>query len=114
MQNTPNLSNITLTDYLAGYWNFLETCGPSMTFIHYEDFCQDPNREMELICEALELDYDRSFIDHWMSYFTITGDIEQLDKNNQIRLKIYPKNSEILKIFEDNQDYHKIISFLNY
>jgi hypothetical protein len=51
---------IDIESYLFGYLEYIKACG-SMPFFRYEDFVQNPQFTMQLICQALSLNYDEHF-----------------------------------------------------
>lgn len=113
MQNIPALKHISLESYLTGYWDFLRACGEEMAIFRYEDFCQDPEKIMLLMCESLSIPYDANFIDKWMDYTCITGDTGNFH-HTAIRAKIYPRSPELLQKFNDNPDYANVRDYLGY
>ncbi|TAG96961.1 MAG: hypothetical protein EAZ18_03895 [Oscillatoriales cyanobacterium] len=113
MQRLPDLRHISLEDYLTGYLNFIESCH-GMTFIHYEDFACFPEKTMQTICQILDINYDADFIQNWVNYKTITGSSKELHKVTKIILKSYPRNPEILGLFQANKNYQEIVAFLKY
>lgn len=56
-QFTPN----DLNEYSKRYLSFLEKYS-SLKIIRYEDFCADPPKVMEELCNIIEIEYDNDFI----------------------------------------------------
>ena len=62
----------TLDEYSRRYLSFLEKY-KALPIIRYEDFCDNPQKEIRKICELLRIDYNDNFLNTFSDY-TLSGD----------------------------------------
>jgi len=60
--------------YLRGVRRFAEMAAET-GFLHYEDFTDDSDTELQSLCAALEIPFDPAYRDRWATYTHITGDV---------------------------------------
>lgn len=113
MQKVPTLRNISISDYLLGYVNFVEACD-SMPLFRYEDFTQSPTMIMRSLCHVLQINYDETFIHNWMNYITITGDVKQLNQDTNIFYRPSIYDPDLVRIFREEDNYYKIMEQFDY
>lgn len=103
-----------LADYLRGYRRFAEVA-VRIGFLRYEDFAQDPEPAMALLCERLRLPYDPGFRERWMHYAKITGDTPPGPRPPEITpARRKPVPDELVAAFAGNEDYRRAIELLGY
>jgi len=111
----------SLDKFLVGYRKYAELCVET-GFIRYEDFLQNPDQEMNKLCDHLQIKFDPDFINKWPDYKTITGDVP--NPKNKIKMpydsnKILPPSNRpvepgLKKQFLANADYHRTCELLGY
>ena len=109
-----NGREIDLGAYLRGYRAFAETAR-EQGFVRYEDFTENPDEQLRILCDRLALSYGRQWRDRWQAYTRITGDRDARAGSREIKPR--PRrtlNPEVIAEFEANEDYRKIIEFLGY
>ena len=106
---------LNLADYLRGYLRFLED-NKGLPVMRYEDFCQQPEKNMQVFCTAAGLDYDAAFIQKWAAYEQITGDSASGagQRENILPVKAAPVPADLLQAFANQPDYHSILKLLGY
>lgn len=108
---------LTVQMFLKGYLKFAEQAA-EIGYIRYEDFTAKPLWQMKILCEKLQLDFDKDFINKWFDYEKITGDVGELSRNSSLRrIEPLPRQAvvpELLKHFHENDDYWQAIELLNY
>lgn len=108
---------LSMDAFLFTYRKFAEYCA-GMGFIKYENFTKNPEAEIKILCENLQIEYDSKFKEKWKNYKTITGDTFEISRgagDSQIRVlaRRYIEKS-IYDQFKNNSDYNKAISLLGY
>jgi hypothetical protein len=106
---------LTLATYLRGYRMFAEMCRQT-GFVRYEDFSADPVREMGVLCERLQLDFDPGFLDRWSAYTKITGDADSRG-TSQAAIRPLPRlaiDDALMQQFRSNEDYRAALDLLGY
>ena len=71
-QGWANFKPNTLDEYSRRYLSFLEKY-KALPRIRYEDFCDNPQKEIRKICELLRIDYNDNFLKIFSDY-TLSGD----------------------------------------
>jgi hypothetical protein len=114
----PILESIPLDAYLNGYLEYsrqIQACG----FVRYEDIAKDPEKHMEIICDKLQLEFDRNFLAHWSGYNKITGDTDRAISrgaglNTIVLLPRRRIEDALLTRFRRNKKYMEAVELLNY
>ena len=110
----------SVRDVLKGVQAFAQFC-LEMPFIRYEDFADDPDSQLNAICDTLRIDFDQSYKDHWRNYEYITGDNDgSRGGTREIRnpgsapfaADMFPENME--QLLKDNEHYREICRLLGY
>ncbi len=70
--NWLHFSPVSFDEYCARVLSFLNAY-PEATVIKYEDFVSDPQTQMKLMCDALQLKYNDAF-ENVFDVFNVTGD----------------------------------------
>ena len=90
-------------------------------FVRYEDFTECPERQMQIICNSLHLDYDENFQTRWFTFDKITGDtaVKGLGSRGSGLNKIRPLarltiEEAILSQFRANKNYWEALKVLGY
>lgn len=112
----PYLQNMSTDYFLKGYFEYAQQIQPE-GFVRYEDFVGDPERTMQVICDKLQLDFDRNFLNNWSSYNRITGDIHntRITEPNKIALPPRrPVEPDLLEQFRSKKEYWKSLELLDY
>ena len=109
--------HLTFERYLTGYQEFARRAVQT-GFVRYEDFTADPVAQTKLICEKLQLPFDRSFIFNWHNFHKITGDVKQRSRGSQIG-KIRPLSRQdvspaLLEQFRADPRYRETLEWLGY
>lgn len=113
MQELVRSGEFGLDKFLAGYRKYAELCVQT-GFIRYEDFLKNPERELQKLCEHLEIRFDPGFVSKWAAYTTISGDTNPL---NPAKITIRPQrpvDPDLKKRFLANADYHRACELLGY
>lgn len=108
--------HLDLEAYLTGYRRFVETCLPE-TVIRYEDFTQNPDRELRRMCDALQVEFDARYRHLWPDYDTITGDTKRsrgLGSRQIVPLPRREVEHELLDRFQESKDYRAVLDALGY
>jgi hypothetical protein len=116
LSRLPIMQNkINLDTFLRGYLRFAEYSS-WVGFIRFEDFLQDPDSNLAVLCKRLEIDFDPSYIDRWSSYRTITGDQIKQDRGKERIRASSPRSyeSSLLDTVYRNSDYQASIKLLGY
>ncbi len=91
----------------------------NIKFFKYEDFCNNPKKEMKAICDYVEIDYNDHFL-NYCEYKNVTGDIDLPDysrgiKQSEISLLSRRKSYNIFSNdISKNTRSHEINQLLNY
>ncbi len=85
----------------------------------YEQICQDPQTQIPLICESLEINYDPDFVNKFYHFENCTGDntVEQSSRGRQLtKIKLFPSHteSECYKMASNDQNCQKADQLLGY
>ncbi|MEX2366842.1 MAG: hypothetical protein WD601_09560 [Pseudohongiellaceae bacterium] len=106
---------LTVKSYLAGCKQFALFAAKT-GFVRYEDFCREPQRRLQEICQALSVHYQEDFLHKFHAYQYITGDT--IGKHGQSDAIAMPKRRQLdpttEKAFQDSGDYHEILQLLGY
>ncbi|MDY6904300.1 MAG: hypothetical protein SWH61_06415 [Thermodesulfobacteriota bacterium] len=107
---------LKIDDFLYGYFKFADMA-KEIGFIRYEDFTDDPDGKLQILCRGLDLPFDPDYRHYWMDYAFMTGDINKKIMSNKREIvsantrKIPPK---MLETFERNDYYHASLALLGY
>jgi len=116
---------LSLQAYQAGYRRFSEKAA-EVGYVRYEDFCDRPESIMRHICSRLNVNFDERFMEKYISYRNITGDIEEqratltgelagLRSSSKIRRPARREGWEVLvRELGDNADYKRSQALLGY
>lgn len=115
IQNVPILrQRLALDVFLEGYRRFAEEAR-ELGFVRYEDFTRDPDEQVRVMCERLELPFDPSYRERWCGYSTITGDTRGTRAQTEITpLPRRPVDDATIERFGESEDYRTAISVLGY
>ncbi len=80
-------------------------------FVRYGDFTNNPETELQSLCEQLELPYDASWRARWAAYGNITGDNRASDI---MRAKRHAVEAGLRRLLDGNTDYRKSLKLLGY
>ena len=89
-----------------GYVTYSEAVKDYPIF-HYETLCQDPQTQIRLICETLDINYDADFINKFYQFNRCTGDNdpEKSSRAAQLReIKLFPSSLESQSYIEAQND----------
>jgi hypothetical protein len=118
---------LDLQEYLKGARAYADVA--KMTgFVRFEDFCMSPQDTLKKICNTLELNYDKSFLDSYIAYTTVTGDNYHPSQRHTLTgdlvkerapetIRLPPRRAEfsqISKSIQHNEDYRYILDTLGY
>lgn len=109
------MENVTLEMFLQGYFRFAEYCA-DIGFTRYEDFTRDPEKQLRILCDRLDLNFDPGFKNRWANYSNITGDIYGAGRGGN-EIKPLPRREMepgLLEMFKENNDYLRSIELLGY
>lgn len=109
------MENVTLEMFLHGYFGFAEHC-VDIGFVRFEDFTRNPENQLRVLCDRMELNFDPGFRDSWASYTNITGDIYGAGRGGN-EIKPFPRREMepgLVGRFEQNADYARSIEMLGY
>lgn len=104
--------------YLDGCAAFAEAAVEA-GFVRYEDFTNDADGSLRVLCERLEIAFDPGYAERWSSYAHITGDtVKSMGRGNQ-RAEIRPlKRREVepalLEEFRASGAYRRTCELLGY
>jgi len=114
-----NDSRLQAKDFIRGYFYFAQFAR-EMGYLSYEDFTEDADSTIQLICKKLELPFDKNWCEKWSTYETITGDNTTPSESRMARhTKITPlprqnlSNTTVTE-FENNHHYRQSIELLCY
>lgn len=118
INSTPHFLRVPLDVYLRGYLEFSKQIR-AFGFIRYEDFVNEPEKQMQYLCDKLRLRFDRTFVDRWSSYNKITGDFDSKKSRGAglhkiAKLPRRPMEDELKNQIRSNSNYHEAIKLLNY
>jgi len=105
---------LTLDTFLEGYRRFAEYC-VQIGFIRFEDFTDDTERQLRILCGRLAINYDEAWRERWGTYTKITGD----SGRQQGKAEIKPPSHKtvepaLLNAFANNADYRHSLKLLGY
>ena len=89
-----------------GYVTYAEAVKDYAIF-HYETLCQDPQSQIRLICETLDINYDADFIHKFYEFDRCTGDndLKKSSRGGQIKeIKLFPSPLESQSYIEAQND----------
>jgi hypothetical protein len=102
---------LTLEGFLKGYLEFAKNAS-EIGFIRYEDFTENPDHQLQSLCQKLDLTFDVGYKDRWQDYKKITGETSSRGEiEPQPRRSIEP---ETLQKIQNNDCYQKSIEILGY
>ena len=118
---------LSFSDYLKGY-SLFANIAMETGFVRYEDFCDNPRHSLRHICNTLEVNYTDDFLNHYLSYATITGDIYAPNQQYTLtgdpigaratqEIRKAPRRAEYSQLesqLRNNHYYKKILSDLGY
>lgn len=105
---------VDIDQFLLGYRKYAELCVET-GFIRFEDFLRKPELPMRKLCDQLQLKFDPGFIEKWIHYQTITGDVG--NPRGLSKIKAPPRrpiDSGLREKFLANADYHRACKLLGY
>jgi hypothetical protein len=109
--------NFGLAAFLDSYHRFAEH-STRIGFTRYEDFVQNPEQQMKILCNRLQLDFDGNFLLNWATYHKITGDTSKASRGAKLKqivpLPRPPIRPGLLQQFRRNHSYRKAIKLLSY
>ena len=97
--------------FLHGCRRFAETA-VNIGFVRYEDFTQNPDATLRIMCEQLEIDFDSGYRERWANYLNVTGDNNNLREIKQIERGEVPP--ELLECLANNRDCRMTCELLGY
>ena len=110
----PALGRIHLETYMHGVRRFAEQA-VNTGFIRYEDFTQDPEQGVRLLCKRLEIEYDPDFINHWADNERVTGDVAGNRAGGLIKnLSRQQVPDGLQQRLAACEDYQQVLSLLGY
>jgi hypothetical protein len=105
---------IDLDRFLVGYRRFAEIAAP-MGFVRFEDFCAEPDRALQRLCDALDLPYDTGWRSRWADYDRITGDETAKRGAGELRQpRRRPLEPGLADAFLKHPDYAPALTLLGY
>lgn len=105
---------IDLDRFLKGYRRFAELAVP-MGFVRFEDFCRQPEEQLQHLCHALDLPYDPGWRQRWAGYDRITGDENAQRGKDEIGLpRRRPLEPGLADAFLKHPDYQPALTLLGY
>jgi hypothetical protein len=109
---------LSLEAFLRGYFLFAEEIA-GLGYIRYEDFTRQPAEQMKILCEKLQLDFDKDFLSKWADYTYVTGAVKKENSRGAglreiVPLPRRPVEPELLRQFRENADYWNILELLGY
>ncbi|MDQ6973209.1 MAG: sulfotransferase [Mariprofundaceae bacterium] len=114
MQESIKSGKLNVQSFMTGYEAFARESA-AIGFIRYEDFTRHPQRNMQTLCNMLELRFDPAFLEHWGDYQTITGDVQSTRGGNEITpLQRRSFNTSLMRQFEKEDSYHNSLALLGY
>lgn len=105
---------LSVQDFLHGYLRFAQCC-VDIGFIRYEDFADDPDCWLRVLCKRLAIPFDPGYRQRWHQYTRLTGDVQ--DSVGRTKIERSPQRTpdpDLLAQFTENSDYRKAISLLGY
>jgi hypothetical protein len=105
---------LSLEQYLEGHYRYAELCREN-GYVRYEDFTAEPERNMQIICANLQVDYDPGFMQKWSTYVNITGDDLKRTPQTHIRPARLPAvDAELYDRLHRCEYYQRTIDLLGY
>jgi len=104
---------MTLEDFLYGYRRFAEMIA-EVGFVHYEDFCRDPDSVLQDLCRRLDVPYDNTYRQRLAEYSSITGDEGRKPGAGIRATSRPPPDAALLARVQSCEDYHQAIQLLGY
>jgi len=105
---------LSLEQYLEGHYRYAELCRQN-GFIRYEDFTVEPERIMQIICDALQVDYDPEFLRNWSDYIHVTGDDIKRTSQTHIRPARLPAvDADLYDQLHRCEYYQRTLDLLGY
>jgi len=101
--------------YLKGVRRFAEMANAT-GFLRYEDFTESSDTALIGLCAALQLPFDGSYSERWVSYRNITGDVLP-GRAASGEIKPLPRqiaNAELIHSLSRRSDYRRILDLLQY
>ncbi len=110
--------NLEIQSFGEAYLAFAQAVSHYPVF-QYEQICQDPQTQIRLICETLEINYDPNFFNKFYHFENCTGDntLQQPSRSSQLtEIKLFPSHteSESYIIASNNQNCQKADKLLGY
>ncbi len=105
---------LSAQEFLHGYLRFAECC-VDIGFVRYEDFTDDPDTWLRVLCKRLTIPFDPGYQHRWYRYTKLTGDVQ--DSRGRTKIERSPQHTpdpDLLAQFTENNDYRKAISLLGY
>jgi len=114
-KSLPALVQVPLDFYLNGYLEYSKKI-QRFGFIRYEDFTKAPEKQMQILCDNLQVQFDKNFLLQWFAFDKITGDIESRAKglHKIVSLPRRPVDENTLRQFRANKKYWEALELLNY
>ncbi len=109
---------IPLPRFLEGYRRYVEAI-QGMPLLRIEDFLQDPDRELQRLCDALDMPFDPGYADRWRQFSHITG-AGNLTDEQRAALTLKPRapgsqaDPAVRQRLAENADYRAIVDMLGY
>ncbi len=105
---------MSIKSYIDGYHAFAKKAKKT-GFIRYEDFCQNPDKSLQTICETLDIPFDPGYKNTYQDYTNITGDTHNPAQKQGIRTPVRkPFEPAILQEMESLDNYWKTLELLGY
>lgn len=90
-----HLKNLSVDKFAQHYLAYAKAVSNYPIF-YYENFCQEPQKELHRICNLLDVNYDPSFITEFSKFTNCTGDNTLSTQSRGIQLqKIRPLESNV-------------------
>ena len=110
-----NMSDrLQMEAFMQGCRHFAEAA-TDIGFVRYEDFTQNPDAILRVICEKLEIDFDPSYRERWADYHNVTGDDGRYSNSREIKQIAWGEvPPELLSRLANNRDYRMVCELLGY
>jgi hypothetical protein len=110
--------NLEIKSFGKAYLAYAEAVS-SYPIFQYEKICQDPQTQIHLICDTLEINYDADFINKFYDFENCTGDhtLEKLSRGRKLmEIKLFSSHteSESYKIASNDENCQKADRLLGY
>jgi Sulfotransferase family len=104
---------LTPTTFCEGYAAFLRELGTARVF-RYEDFIDNPERQLRAICRKLGLEFASSFKNRFHTYDCVTGDFTRLhdESISAPAAKLAPP--EVMEEFRSSRSYWSVLRKTGY